>query len=224
MTNATEWLVRIATRRPEALLVLIAGCVLMMRDGGSEPPEIRYCYDDAANGSSDSDWNVSRATQKASEVVTDLKNQGSEIADSVTKYAGDMGQAISTQTAQIAGKAQSTFQAGFAQLMNEQPLALIAIGLAAGAAVATLVPSTDVEDRMLAGAREAISERVGETLIEAASDAGERLSHGIADRASEGFKELVHEVAEKFTDKVSGDTKVSGEMESNISTLPNRRT
>jgi hypothetical protein len=194
----------------------------MMRDGGSEPAQIRN--DGAANGVSDSGWKVSRATEKATEVVADLKNQGSEIAGSVTEYASDMGRAISTQTAQIAGKAQSTFQAGFGQLMNEQPLVLIAIGLAAGAAVATLVPSTDVEDRMLAGAREAISGKVGGSLIEAAGDAGERLSHGIADRASEGFKELVHEVADKFTDKVAGDATASSEMESKISTLPNRRT
>jgi hypothetical protein len=63
---------------------------------------------------------------------------------------------------------------------------------------------------------------VGENLIAAASDAGQRLTQGIAERASEGLKELVHEVGEKFTDKLAGKTEDPGAMPSNVPGLPSR--
>jgi hypothetical protein len=129
------------------------------------------------------------------------------------------------QTSQIAGQAQSTLQTGFGHLLREQPLALVVLGLAAGAAIASLLPATEVEERTLAPARDAIAGvtgRVGENLIAAASDAGQRLTQGIAERASEGFKELMNEVGEKFTDKLAGKTESSGHLPSNVSSLPSR--
>lgn len=85
--------------------------------------------------------------------------------------------------------------------------------------------SIEVEERTLAPARDAIvgvTGKLGENLVEAASDAGQRLTHGIAERSSEGIKELVHEVAEKFTDKVSGRTESPGVVKSNVASLPSR--
>ena len=46
---------------------------------------------------------------------------------------------------------------GFESLVREQPLALVALGLAAGATVAALLPETAVEERALGSARDAIS-------------------------------------------------------------------
>jgi hypothetical protein len=66
-----------------------------------------------------------------------------------------------------------------------------------------------------------VTGKVGENLIAAASDAGQRLTQGIAERASEGLKELVYEVGEKFTDKLAGKTQDPGAMPSNVSGLPN---
>jgi hypothetical protein len=174
---------------------------------------------------SDGRWQVSRATEKASEVVSGLKDRATDVASSVSDYTGGVGRTISAQTSQIAGQAQSTLQTGFGHLLREQPLALVVLGLAAGAAVATLLPATEVEERTLAPARDAIAGvtgKVGENLVAAASDAGQRLTQGIADRASEGFKELVHEVGAKFTDKVAGRTESPGPLPRNVSSLPSR--
>ena len=82
-----------------------------------------------------------------------------------------------------------------------------------------------MEERTLAPARDAIAGvtgKVGENLIEAASDAGQRLVHGIAERASDGFKELVHEVGEKLADGVAGKTESPGRLPSKVSSLPSR--
>jgi hypothetical protein len=222
--RAGEWLIGTAKRNPEALLVLAAGCALLMRGRAVSSQDASTQIGGESRGA-DGRWQVSQATEKASGVISDLKDRVADVTSSVSDYAGGIGRTISAQTSQIAGQAQSTLQTGFGHLLREQPLALVALGLAAGAAVATLLPATEVEERTLAPARDAIAGvtgKMGENLIEAASDAGQLLTHGIAERASEGFKELVHEVAEKFTDKVAGKTESSGVAPSNVASLPSR--
>jgi hypothetical protein len=222
--RAGDWLIGTAKRHPEALLVLAAGCALLVRSGGgsAQGTSTQSSYESAG---SDGRWQVSRATEKASEVVSDLKDRATDVASSVSDYAGGVGRTITAQTSEIAGQAQSTLQTGFGHLLREQPLALVVLGLAAGAAVATLLPATEVEERTLAPARDAIAGvtgKVGENLIAAASDAGQRLTQGIAERASEGFKELVNEVGEKFTDKLAGKTETPGALPRNVSSLSSR--
>jgi hypothetical protein len=195
-----------------------------MRSGGGSS-QGAFTQSSSESAGSDGRWQVSRATEKGFGVVSDLKDRATDIASSVSDYAGGVGRTISAQTSQIAGQAQSTLQTGFGHLLREQPLALVVLGLAAGAAVATLLPATEMEERTLAPARDAIAGvtgKVGENLIEAASDVGQRLAHGIADYASDGFKELVHEVGEKLTDRVAGKTESSGSLLSNVSSLPSR--
>jgi hypothetical protein len=216
--RAGDWLIGTAKRHPEALLVLAAGCALLMRGGGGSPQS----RNDSAG--SDARWHNSRSTEKATGVVSDLKDRVTDVASSVSDYAGGVGRTILAQTSQIAGQAQSTLQTGFGHLLRDQPLALVALGLAAGAAVATLLPATEMEERTLAPARDAIADatgRMGENLIEAASDAGQQLTRGIAESA-EGFKELVLEFGESFTDKIMGKGKGPASLPSNVSSLPNR--
>jgi uncharacterized protein YoxC len=219
--RAGDWLIGTAKRHPEALLVLAAGCALLMRGGGGSS---KGAPTERSNNSAGPDrrWQVSRATE---EIVSDLKDRVTDVSSSVSDYAGGVRRTISAQTFQIAGQAQSTLQTGFGHLLREQPLALVVLGLATGAAVATLLPATEVGERTLAPARDAIGDvtgKVGENLIEAASEASRQLTQGIAERASEAVKELVHEVAEKFTDKVAGKTESSGALPSNISSLQSR--
>jgi hypothetical protein len=219
--RAGDWLIGTAKRHPEALLVLAAGCALLMRGGGgsSKGAPTQRSNDSAGP---DRRWQVSRATE---EIVSDLKDRVTDVASSASDYAGGVRRNISAQTFQIAGQAQSKLQTGFGHLLREQPLGLVVLGLAAGAAIATLLPVTEVEERTLAPARDAIGDvtgKVGENLIEAASEASRQLTQGIAERASEAVKELVHEVAEKFTDKVAGKTESSGALPSNISSLQSR--
>jgi hypothetical protein len=224
MTDAAEWLISTAKRNPEALLVLAAGCTLLMRGG-------RGSYSAAgqtASGvpGSNPPWNVSRTTVKTSEVAGDLKRRIADAGSSVAEQAGEIAKTVSTQTSQIADQAQSMLSSGFGQLLREQPLALVVAGLAAGAAVAALLPSTDLEERALGGARDAISGmtgKLGENLTAAATDAGQRLTQGVTERATEGLKELAQEVAGQFSEKKSmGATDKSDERPGNENPLINR--
>jgi hypothetical protein len=223
MTDAGEWLISTAKRNPEALLVLAAGCALLMRGGRSS----YRAAGQTASGVSGSNarWNVSRTTEKTLEVAGDLQQRIADAGSSVAEQAGEIAKTLSTQTSHIAGQAQSILSGGFGQLLREQPLALVVAGLAAGAAVAALLPSTDLEERTLGNARDAISGmtgKVGGVLIAVATDAGQRLTQGVAERATEGFKELAQEVAGEFSEKVRGATDKSDERPGNANPLMQR--
>ena len=72
MTDAGEWLISTAKRNPEALLVLAAGCALLMRGGGSS---YRVAEQTGSGVSgSNAPWNVTRMTEteKGSEIVSEL--------------------------------------------------------------------------------------------------------------------------------------------------------
>jgi hypothetical protein len=95
------------------------------------------------------------------------------------------------------------------RVLREQPLAVAVAGLAAGAAVAALFPSTEMEGRTLGGAREALTDaagKAGEMVMDAAGKAKERLQAAAEERgfSSEGLQGLASEVAETFTGAVAG--------------------
>jgi hypothetical protein len=108
----------------------------------------------------------------------------------------------------VMSQAHTTYQTA-SKAIREQPIMIAALGLVAGAAVAALLPATEVERRTLGVARDAIAEvagKTGETLIEAAGEAGDRLKEGAAKRGvdSEGLKELARDVGETFTSAATG--------------------
>jgi hypothetical protein len=94
-------------------------------------------------------------------------------------------------------------------IVREQPLAIAAAGLAVGAAIAAIFPSTRVESRTFGGAREALTEaagKAGENLMGAATEAGQRFVSAANQRglSSEGLKDLAGEVAESFSNALTG--------------------
>jgi len=225
MNDVGDWLIGTAKRNPEALLVLAAGCALLMRGGGTSSQTHAQSF--AGTSSSNASWDVSRATEKGAELASDVKGRIADAASSVSEQVGDVAKTLSTQSSQVVGQARSMFSSGFERLVREQPLALVALGLAAGATVAALLPETAVEERALGSARDAISGMTGElreNVIAAATDAGHRLTQGVAERATEGFKELAQDVAGQFTEKVAGGANKPSERPGGVASLANRGT
>jgi hypothetical protein len=102
------------------------------------------------------------------------------------------------------------------RVLREQPLAVAVAGLAAGAAVAALFPSTEIEDRALGGAHEKLkdaAEKAGERVMEAAGKAGDRLKSAAEERGltPEGLKDVASEVAGTFKDAMSGKSEDKSE-------------
>ena len=219
--HASHWLIGTAKRNPEALLVLAAGCALLMRGGGSSPSQASAAYHSDYYGNREQEartpgnWSegASRAVEGATEYASDIKDRVADAAgsyaSSISDYAGSVGSTISTQASRIADQTQSTVKTGIGYVLREQPLAAAALGVAVGAAIAAILPSTEVEARTLGPAHEAVADaagKLGDNLMDAAGEAGERLKQGVAERgfSSEGLKGLAHEVADTFADKVAG--------------------
>src|SRR4051812_21299552 len=170
MTDAGDWLISTAKRNPEALLVLAAGCALLLRGGRSSYRAAQQLPDGVSG--SHPHWNISHTADKASAIGNDIKDSIADAGSSLAEQGREMARTVSRQTSQVAGQAQSLLSGGFEQLLREQPLALVVAGLAAGAAVAALLPATDLEERTLGGARDAISDmagKAGENLVAAAT-------------------------------------------------------
>jgi hypothetical protein len=227
-SQAGDWLLGTARRNPEALLLFAAGCCLLMRGGASSSSRrASYGADEyrSASNRASSDFTrdpstsreglANRASDYASQVKDRVSDTASSYAESVSDFAEDARRNISERSEGLKRKAQSTLQSGMDRVLRDQPLAVAMAGLAAGAAVAAVFPSTEIEDRTFDGAREALTEaagKAGERVMRAAGKAGERLKSGAEERGltSEGLKELAGEVSDTFTSAVSGKSDEKG--------------
>lgn len=226
--QAGDLLMGTARRNPEALLLLAAGCVLLMRGAGSSSSKAAshsrqersdFAPPTSSRGQSNARQGLSRAVESAADYASDIKDQVSDTAgnyaEAVSEFAGEAGRKVSQQSERFARQAQATMQSTMARVLREQPLVVAAVGLAAGAAVAAAFPATDVENRTLGGARDALTDaasKVGENVMQAASQAGERLKSAAQERGltADGLKELAGEVADTFTEGVSGKSSERG--------------
>jgi hypothetical protein len=221
-----DWLVGTIRRKPEALLLLAAGCALMMRTarGSSSWSSARDtrgyrrdAYGDPSRTSpgqsavSRTREELDQTAERSADYVGDIKNRAdtaSSYASAVTDYAQDARRKLSAGSERLRTQANSAFQAASGTI-REQPLVIAALGLAAGAAVAALFPATDMERRTLGPAGQALAQaagKVGENLREAAEQAGEKLKEGAARRGldSESLKDFAREVAGPFSDAAAG--------------------
>ena len=225
LSQAGGRLLGAARRNPEALLLLAAGCCLLMRSGGSVFRRTSR-YDDAGHehradfrrafpgpASSSVREGLSRTADSAAEYASDIKDRVSDAASSYTEAAADFAQDarrnVSEHTSRLTQQAQSTLESGMNRLLREQPLAVVMAGLAAGAAVAAVFPTTEIENRTLGSAGESIRQAAGkavEKVKDAAGKAGERLKSAAEERGltTEGLKEVAGEVTDTFTNAVSG--------------------
>src|SRR6266542_4219852 len=198
-SQATDWLMGTARRKPEALLLLAAGCCLLMRSGGNssaraashrygeDASHSRYGEDseryqsqssrtpsDIGRASLNVREGLSRAADSATDYASQIKDRvsdtASSYAQSISESADDTRRNVSERSARLKRQAQSTLQSGMDRVLRDQPLAVAMAGLAAGAAVAAVFPSTGIEDRTFGGAREALTEaagKAGERVVEA---------------------------------------------------------
>ena len=227
-SQASDWLMGAARRNPEALLLLAAGCVLLMR-GGERPsraaardrfddrhqPDARF-HDGSSRQQSGMREGAAHLATTVADYASDVKERVTETAGSyagaVSELAADTGRRVSEQSARFGRQAQSTLQAGMDRMLRDQPLAVAALGFVAGSVVAAAFPPTEVERRTLGGAHEALTDAAAnarEAMKEAAGKAAEHLRSAAEERGltAQGLKGLAGEVAEKFTSTVTGEAR-----------------
>jgi hypothetical protein len=138
-----------------------------------------------------------------------VADTASTYAETVSDFADDARRRVSEGSARLGRQAQSTLQSTLTRVLREQPLAVAAAGLAAGAAIAAVFPSTEIEERAFGSTGASLREtagKAGERVKDAAGKAGQRLKEAAEERGltSEGLKDLAGDVAGTFTSAVSG--------------------
>jgi len=223
--GTADWLMSAVKKNPEGLLLLAAGCALLLRTGGSsggqrtaEPHahSTGQSKDGPSARERDRTWGMpegmSRAADTARDYVSEAGKTLSETAErsmsAAREYAEDARRTIMEGSERVAEEAESTVE----RIVREQPLAVAIAGLAAGAAVAAALPATRMERDTLRPAGQRLYEVVsdaGERLGEAASAAKERLMSVAEEKGlnAAGVKEVAKDVADTFGKSFSGDQK-----------------
>jgi hypothetical protein len=211
-SQASDWLIGTVKRNPEGLLLLAAGCALMMRTGRSQARDDGSRIDSRmeSNNRGHEDWarrydhdsrpgpgrsnsnvgdRISDAARNASDYASDLKDQvadaATSYASSAADYAGAAGRVVSDQSERMVRQARSTIEHATNRVLRDQPLVVALVGLAAGAAVAAAFPTTAIERHTLGEAGEKLTEvtgKAGEQLKDATAKAGERLMSAADER------------------------------------------
>jgi len=232
LSGAGDWLVKAAQRNPEGLLLLAAGAALLMRSsatfmGSDNRPKRRQQgrqggqrdggrHGQQAAQQRDGGWTdgVARAAETARDYASDVTGRVTETASSyasaVGDYATEAGRSVSQQSARYARQAQSTVSDTVGHVVQEQPLALVIAGLAAGAAVAAAFPPTDIERRTLGQAGERLTgyaSQARDQLRDATYAAGERLVSSVEERglSTDSLKDVARDVAGSFKEGFSGE-------------------
>jgi hypothetical protein len=247
-----NWVVTKVKQNPEAFLVLAAGCALLLRPAGawrrgtgdfpndrrdeSRLNSIRDRTTAAArNVATDLQDRVkdtaTAVSQKASDYATALSDTAGAISEQATGYvasmsdqASDWGRSVADETARMGTRVRSSAQDGLSRMVKEQPLAVAAIGIAAGTAIAALLPPTRAERDAVRPLGDAAKEAVTTGLSQiknAASATGDQLQDAAHRRglSAEGIKDMAREATQTFAEKLA----TSGGREPEASPLSGAR-
>jgi hypothetical protein len=200
-SGTTEWLIGSFKQNPEGLLLVAAGLALLMRTSRRQPAAAEYRSRDWGSTTTDMD--------QSSERGFSVGETASSLASSASGYATQAKRTIGEQSERIVRSTQTTLQGPFSRILQEQPLVLAVAGLAAGAAIAAVFPSTNIERQTLGPLGDRVSgaaSRVGEQLQEATSKVGETLKNAADERGlnADGLKEVVTEAVGAFSETMGG--------------------
>jgi hypothetical protein len=218
--NQTDWLADVAWRKPEAFLLLAAGCALLMRTGGgfktsrlehtgpSRPSMAQGLSENAREATGQASHAVDQTSETASRYVGDMQDRLSDYAATAGQYADRAREGLSAGSERMSKHAQSAAQ-NAAETIREQPLLVAALGLVAGAAVASFFPPTEVERRTFGSTGRTMVEaasQTGENLVQAAGEAAQHLKDDAAARGMtpEGVKQMARAATDTFSKSVTG--------------------
>lgn len=225
--DSGEWILNTIKRNPEALLLLAAGAVLMMRtnvpqssratsmDAGTTPDaagsasQFAETVTDTARRTMDT---AASYASTASDAARQTMDAAKSYASSAGEYAGEARRKVGEQSDWVVGQTRSMAQS----VLQNQPLAIVMAGVAAGAALAAALPPTELEKETLGPVGDQMSkaaERVGDQLKQASVKAGERLRSAAEERGlhAEGLKDVASEVADTFKASMKGQPEQTNE-------------
>jgi len=223
--DSGEWILNTIKRNPEGLLLLAAGAVLMLRTGTTRSP--RSSFKDNSDGPavgaqvadalSDTVRSATDAASSYASAATDTVRQTMDTAKSYASSAGNYAEQATRKVSEQSDRLIQQTKSMSRGVLQNQPLAILAAGLAAGAALAAAFPTTELEKETLGPVGEQASKaaaHVGEQLKQATMKAGEKLKSAAEERGlhTEGFKEVADEVADTFKASMRGESKTDDQV------------
>ncbi|MBZ9848023.1 DUF3618 domain-containing protein [Mesorhizobium sp. CA14] len=167
--------------------------------------------DDGAFGSgmgstaSDAAGSVAEAARGAAGTVSGM---ASEAAGTVSNMASSAADTLASSAAAAADMATSASRSAHS-LLQDQPLAAAAIGLAIGAAIGAMLPHTEVEDERLGAYRERLGETAQDTLKEGLDAAKQVAAEAYQTASDEAGRQASSEGT--LADKVGGVVKAAAD-------------
>jgi hypothetical protein len=189
-TNALDRVLAAAKRRPEALLLLAAGCALLMSKNAKSLSLDTQSLRRKARGTQ---AYVSDLASQAYEQASSAVEPARDYANRVSSYVSDAGSTAMTQASELAQQARTKARSNLEHYIQEQPIAVGLVGLAIGAAIGAALPETDVENRTLGTQRDLLASK----------------AQDLAETQIQQLKEAAGEFGEKIISKASGDTEKS---------------
>ena len=107
--------------------------------------------------------------ERASAVSTTIRDQGEKFVDGVSEKGGEIADSISEYAGaapDLAGNLLDDVRSNMTELFRSQPLALGAVGLAIGAAIAASIPVTDTETEYFGETSDFVRQKVSEIATE----------------------------------------------------------
>ena len=195
-----EWIFNAIKKNPEGLLLLAAGAVLMMRTSSPQRSSIdtAAAYGRAPDAASkattspmaDAVTDSARRTMDAassyastaSDTARQTMDAAKSYASTAAEYADQAKRVVGEQSERVVRQTRSMAQG----VLQNQPLAIVAAGLAAGAALAAAFPPTELEKGALGPVGDTMSkaaERFGDQLKQATAKAGDKLKTAAEEKA-----------------------------------------
>ncbi|WP_246674614.1 hypothetical protein [Mesorhizobium sp. B4-1-3] len=158
-----------------------------------------------ASSASDAAGSVADAASGAAGTVSGM---ASEAAGTVSDMATSAAEKLASSAAATADLATSAGRSAH-NLLQDQPLAAAAVGLAIGAAIGAMLPHTELEDERLGAYRERLRERAEETLEEGLEAAKQVAAEAYQTASDEAGRQASSEGT--LADKVGGVVKAAAD-------------
>ena len=201
LSQASEWLRTAVMDNPEGLLLLAAGGVLLMRRSGAVGGSVGF-----PKGTGERSGRTSEIAPRSSR-----KCQQNPLHRPPRITRARLDEPRVTARHVSCAKRKTLSRAASTVRVRDQPLLVALSGLAAGAAVAAVLPPSNLEQQALGPLGEQITEeasRVGDQLRKTASKAAGTLKTAVQENSldPDGLKKTVSEVTEVVRDGIKGET------------------
>ena len=208
-SGLTEGLSGLLSHRPDALMMTRRRGPGFRERGNSMRAATGSARAGVASAADLASDYASGIRDRFSEQVDELRESAGDYAGRATRYAQETGQAITDRSQEVMDRARSGLRSTIDDVLREQPLMLGALGLAAGATLAVLLPPTEVENRTLGGSRDQLAKAAGrvahdrfEQLKAAAGEAGEKVKDALTSGTLDA--DTIKSVATDMADSLKG--------------------